>query len=188
MTTSQVPETRADGPLISPMKFRAAMGRVPTSLAVAATMVDGQPVGMLVGSFTSISLDPLLVGFFADLRSRTYDQIKSAERVAFSILGQQSGPVCDAFRLPADERFDTIDWNLSEQGNPVVDDAVLVVEGSIAQRVPLGDHDLVVVSVQRIWENSHFSARPLVFHEGRMGRLDAGQWGSRHLAHLDWTL
>jgi Flavin reductase like domain len=44
--------------------FRCVLGKVPTSVAVIATLRDGSPVGVTVGSFTSVSLSPPLVGFF----------------------------------------------------------------------------------------------------------------------------
>ncbi|HRW20108.1 MAG TPA: flavin reductase, partial [Dermatophilaceae bacterium] len=55
--------------------YRALMARVPTSVVVVATMVEGAPIGMLVGTFTSVSLQPKLVGFLADLGSRTVHQL-----------------------------------------------------------------------------------------------------------------
>jgi 3-hydroxy-9,10-secoandrosta-1,3,5(10)-triene-9,17-dione monooxygenase reductase component len=176
------------GEPVTPQQFRRAMGQVPTSMAVAAAMLGGRPVGMLIGSFASISLDPLLVGFFGDLHSQTYQALKAADQLAFSILGQQAEPVCNAFRLPADDRFAAIGWTLSRHGNPVVDDAVLAVEGVVERRVSLGDHDLVVVAVRAIRQNSNAAGAPLVYHESRMRRLDPHRSGTSHLAYLDWTL
>jgi hypothetical protein len=39
--------------------LRRAMSMVPTSITIAAGMDEGSSVGMVVGTFTSVSLDPL---------------------------------------------------------------------------------------------------------------------------------
>ncbi|GAA5149074.1 hypothetical protein GCM10023321_12390 [Pseudonocardia eucalypti] len=53
--------------------FREVLGNFPTSV-VAITVIgsDRRPAGMIVGSFTSVSLDPPLVSFLADRSSRTH--------------------------------------------------------------------------------------------------------------------
>jgi 3-hydroxy-9,10-secoandrosta-1,3,5(10)-triene-9,17-dione monooxygenase reductase component len=39
-------------------------------------MSDGKPLGMIVGSFTSVSLDPPLVAFLPDRKSRSWSKIE----------------------------------------------------------------------------------------------------------------
>ncbi|MFX8512227.1 flavin reductase family protein, partial [Acinetobacter baumannii] len=51
--------------MIDPQLFRSVLGAYPTGVAViTAVDADGRRHGLVVGSFTSISLDPPLVGFF----------------------------------------------------------------------------------------------------------------------------
>ena len=45
-------------------RFRRVLGHYPTGVTVVTALgPDGSPVGMAVGSFTSVSLDPPLVAF-----------------------------------------------------------------------------------------------------------------------------
>jgi flavin reductase (DIM6/NTAB) family NADH-FMN oxidoreductase RutF len=44
-----------------PVHYRRALGHVPTSVAVVTASARSGPVGMTVGSFTSVSLDPPLI-------------------------------------------------------------------------------------------------------------------------------
>ena len=45
--------------------FRKVLGHYPTGVCVVtAVQADGTPTGMVVGSFTSVSLEPPLVAFF----------------------------------------------------------------------------------------------------------------------------
>ena len=56
--------------------FRTIMGHFPTGVTVVTGMapgVDGdRPPGFTIGSFTSVSLDPPLVGFLPQLGSATW--------------------------------------------------------------------------------------------------------------------
>ncbi|MFY8239304.1 MAG: flavin reductase, partial [Ilumatobacteraceae bacterium] len=46
-------------------QFRSVLGHVPTSVVVVTGVNSaGTPFGITIGSFTSVSLDPPLVGFF----------------------------------------------------------------------------------------------------------------------------
>jgi flavin reductase (DIM6/NTAB) family NADH-FMN oxidoreductase RutF len=175
-------------PALAPVtaaRLRQSMRRVPTSVAVVAALIEGEPVGMLIGSFTSMSLDPPLVGFFADRSSGTVPHLLRSASLAFSVLPQEARVVCDAFRLPRHERFAGIAWRLTERGNPVIDRAAMTVEGPIDSTVPVGDHDLVVVRVESI---GHEDRRPLIFHDRRLGRLDPAHAGATHLTDLDWSM
>ena len=50
--------------------FRDVLGHYPTGVVlVTAIGSDGDPVGMIVGSFTSVSLDPPLVAYLPTLGS-----------------------------------------------------------------------------------------------------------------------
>ena len=57
-----------------PGVFRKMMGKVPTSVSVV-TSIDqtGGLAGMVVGTFTSVSLEPALVGFLPSKRKRGVD-------------------------------------------------------------------------------------------------------------------
>src|SRR5687768_5755190 len=51
----------------TPDHFRRVLGHFPTGVTVITAMgADGAPVGMSVGSFSSVSLDPQLIAFYPD--------------------------------------------------------------------------------------------------------------------------
>ena len=67
--------------MIDPRHFRDVLGTYPTGVCViTAVDAEGHRSGLVVGSFTSISLDPPLVGFFPDKRSGTWPKIAAIGR------------------------------------------------------------------------------------------------------------
>lgn len=152
---------------MSSLEYRQHMAKVPTSVVVAAGLKGGEPIGMIVGTFTSVSLDPPLVGFLGDLGSRTLPALLDAGRISFSVLARDAFPrVTDALRRPAAQRFEGLDWTPSGNGLPRLSPAVLHVEGPVASTGQAGDHMIVRVVPEVIDVGDGDS--PLVFWGGQM--------------------
>ncbi|MFF0223287.1 flavin reductase family protein [Streptomyces sp. NPDC004629] len=181
-TTDRPPMT---GTSLGPSAFRAATRRLPTTVVVAGGLRDGSPVGMLVGTFTSVSLDPLLVGFLGDRGSSTLPLLLELEHMSFSVLDQDDIEAANRFRKPLDERFADLAWSVSAHGTPVIETAVMTFHTTVHSVIPAGDHQLVLGEVIAI-EQRHPARRPLVFAEGRMTRLDPMHVVGAYVWELGW--
>ncbi|KXX55860.1 hypothetical protein AZG88_02150 [Rhodococcus sp. LB1] len=133
-------------------------------------MRDDAPVGMVVGTFTTVSLDPRLVGFFGDNSSTTFSVLSGLDRHSFSVLDQDDRTTPDSFRLPLERRFDSLEWSLSGHGIPVIEAAVMTFHTRLHSVVPAGDHQLMLAEVLDVDASAH-AGRPLLFAEGKMTRL-----------------
>lgn len=170
---------------MSPSSFRRALSNVPTSVVVASGLLDGEPVGMVIGTFSTISMEPPLVGFFGDHRSSTLEPLLKCENLTFSLLGQDDLNISEAFRLPLSERFNGIPWSISQYGTPMIDTAVLVVHTKLYRVFDAGDHKCVLAEVIDI-RTSEKVTRPLVFHKHHLSRLDPGKLLDDEMWQLGW--
>ncbi|RYF53226.1 MAG: flavin reductase [Comamonadaceae bacterium] len=159
------PEARVD-----PTAFRRSMRHVPTPVAIVATTSGGRPVGLTVGSFASVSLDPALVTFFVDQQSTTWPLMERSETFAINILGHGKAERCRSFSSKGVDRFAGVEWIASEAGDPILAEASVVLECSKHSTRPLGDHVQVVGHVQKL----HVLREdlPLVYHQGSFLNLD----------------
>ena len=67
--------------------FRRVLGHYPTGVCVVtAVEADGAPVGMVVGSFTSVSLDPPLVAFFPAKTSQSWPRLAAVGKFCVNVL------------------------------------------------------------------------------------------------------
>lgn len=165
--------------------FRGALSRVPTSVVVVATILDDEPIGMMVGSFTSVSLSPMLVGYLGENRSRTVPLLLETERVSCSVLHESDLDVVNAFKRPLEDRFDGVAWELdSEFKVPVIPHAPLTVFGRPTGSSPAGDHLFALIEVLGL--RTRGPARPLVFCGGRLTRMDAGHLMDNDVWQLGW--
>ena len=152
----------------SPQEFRRALAHYPTGVAVVTAVGrDGTPVAMVVGTFTSVSLDPPLVGFLADNTSASWQGIKAAGHFCVSVLGAGHEHVCRAFATKAANRFEYA-TELTPTGRPRLKDAALWVDCEIDKVLPAGDHDFVLGAVRHIGVGEE-GGLPLLFLRGGYG-------------------
>ncbi|MCX4815223.1 flavin reductase family protein [Streptomyces sp. NBC_01239] len=149
-------------------RFRQVLGNFPTSVvAITTTMPDGRPETMIVGSFTSVSLEPPLVAFLADRSSRTFPKIREAGRYCVNALASDQEILCRSMATRGADRFDGIPWQPSPLGNPVLDGVVAWVDCELEKVVEIGDHHLAVGRVRALRAES--AKTPLLFFRGGYG-------------------
>lgn len=159
--------TAAKPPAIDPILFRDTLGHFPTGVVVVTAIVDGSPIGMVVGSFTSVSLDPPLVAFLPSRTSSTYRMLKLATRFCVNVLADEQENICRRFASKIAEKFDGIDWYLSASGVPRLRGSVGWIEFEAVQVVQAGDHDIVIGRVCDLASDADQS--PLLFFQGGYG-------------------
>jgi flavin reductase (DIM6/NTAB) family NADH-FMN oxidoreductase RutF len=151
----------------TPVQFRRVMSLFATGVTVVTTIDDGVPVGLTVNSFTSLSLDPMLVLVCIARHTGSHDAILKARRFAASILAADQEGVSTIFAgAPSAERFDKVATFESPGGLRVISDALGYVEAAVLSSVDGGDHSIFVAEVteMRIMREE---AKPLVYYRGR---------------------
>ena len=104
---------------LDPQEFRRIMSHYPTGVCVITARGHDGPVGMVVGSFTSVSLDPMLVAFLPDRRSTTWPRIEAAGHFCVNVLAHgQQGSVCRRFASKGEDKFAGVPNRLSSWGRP----------------------------------------------------------------------
>ena len=144
--------------------FRRILGRYPTGVCVVTTIDQGMPVGMVVGSFTSVSLAPPLVAFLPDRRSETWARIEKTGQFCVNVLSDRQRDVCQALTSKAADKFDTIEYRLSDHGLPIIDGIVAWIDCELHAVHEAGDHFIVVGAVRALAADQ--ADDPLVFHRG----------------------
>lgn len=152
--------------MINPALFRSVLGAYPTGVCVVTAVdADGTRHGLVVGSFTSISLDPPLVGFFPDKRSGTWPRIESVGRFCVNVLGADQLDLCRRFAARADDKFAELAHGHSPGGQPLLDNAIAWIDCTIERVVEIGDHWLVVGAVEALGRREE--GTPLMFFRGQ---------------------
>ena len=150
--------------------FRDALGCYPTGVAVV-TAGEGEAshIGISVNSFTSVSLDPPLVLWAIDRRSRRHGPFVTAPGFTVSILSAEHKSVSSRLAGPGEHSLDGLPLLATELGPPALADSLAVFECAREQVVEGGDHTVLIGRVLRF--HRPLEGAPLVYFKGRYSAL-----------------
>ena len=154
-------------PLIDPLRFREVMGNYPTGVTVVTGIVDGSPVGMVVGTFTSVSLDPPLVAFLPTSTSATFSQLRRASSLCINVLAHDQVELCRVMAAGGADKFDRIAWTPSPGGAPQLEGSVAYIHCRPHRLDEAGDHFIQLCAVDSLQANRQVT--PLLFFQGGYG-------------------
>ncbi len=150
--------------------FRQVLGQYPTGVSVVTGIAaDGTAIGLAVGSFTSVSLDPPLVAFLPDKKSSSWPKIAAAGKFCVNILAADQEPVCRAFASKAPDKFAGLAWRPAASGSPILTGAVAWIDCNLEAVHDAGDHLIVIGRVTNL--DIERPALPLLFFQGGYGRF-----------------
>src|ERR1700741_5656907 len=136
---------------VTPAWYREVLGQYPTGVAVVTAIdADQAPVGLAVGTFTSVSLEPPLVGFLPARTSRSWPHIEAAGRFCINILGADQEDVCRIFASKETDKFRDLRWRAAGSGSPIIEGSVAWIDCDLESAHDARDHVMVVGRVGRL--------------------------------------
>lgn len=152
-------------------KFKEAMANYPTGVSVVtATDKEDKPVGITVNSFASVSLDPLLILWSIDNNASTYDKFMEVDKFNVNILAENQAEVATVFASSDGDRFANCKWHNSENGLPMIEEAMASLQCNVYKKIEAGDH---IIFIGEIFDISVTEKAPLLYHQRKMGPLTA---------------
>ena len=161
----------ADVPTFDGARFRQVLGHFATGVTVIASVGSDGPVGMAVGSFTSVSLDPPLVAFCPGRSSSSWPRIREAGAFCVNVLGEDQETLSRTFASKAPDKFMGVGWEPAGTGSPRLTDALAWIDCTIEAVHEAGDHDICIGRVRAL-DVGDDSPGPLVFYRGGYGRFE----------------
>lgn len=159
-------------PQLDAKEFRNALGQFPTGVTVVTTLdKDGNKVGMTANSFSSVSLDPMLVLWSIAKTSSSFEVFNETEHFAIHVLNANQKDVSNTFASKdCADRFAQVAHSAGHAGLPILDDYSALFQCEIEARYEGGDH---IIMVGRVVEFDNKAEAPLVFHAGRYAGIPA---------------
>jgi len=149
--------------------YRQALGRFPTGVAfVAARTPDGEVGGLLINSFTSVSLTPPMVLWCLGLSSRSRPIFAAAATFAVSVLSEDQRSLLDHLCRPLETRLQGVPIRDGLGGAPIIEAAAAVFECSTMTVTRAGDHEVFLGQVERFERRD---GAPLACLAGQYGRV-----------------
>jgi flavin reductase (DIM6/NTAB) family NADH-FMN oxidoreductase RutF len=150
--------------------LRDALGSFATGVTVVTCVdSDGQPFGLTVNSFTSVSLDPPLLLVCISKRARCSSALAAASCFSVNVLQTGQQPASIRFSTRDEDRFGTTPWSTGETGAPLLMESLAVFECERHAIHEAGDHSLLVGRVVRASFDPTID--PLLYFRGKYRRL-----------------
>jgi 3-hydroxy-9,10-secoandrosta-1,3,5(10)-triene-9,17-dione monooxygenase reductase component len=154
-------------------RFRQVLGHFPTGVTVITGSEDDTPHGMTIGSFTSVSLDPPLVGFLPQQTSESWQAIARTGKFCVNVLGSTQGDECWKFAKSAPGgKFETFTWSHSALGSPILDGVLAWIDCTVEAVHEMGDHLFVLGAVHDLGVTEAEDPNALLFFRGKLGQFD----------------
>ena len=146
--------------------LRNVLSKFATGVTIVSTVDhDGKPVGMTANSFTSVSLDPPLVLWSIGINQPSYEVFLKAKGYSVSILSKDQKDICNLFSSSIDNKFNSVDYVLSDNGFPIIRKSLAWVDCLKWNNYPGGDHQILVGEVKNFCANEN---DPLIFWNGSL--------------------
>jgi flavin reductase (DIM6/NTAB) family NADH-FMN oxidoreductase RutF len=130
-------------------ELRAVMRRFPAGVSVITVDLDGERMGLTLGTLVSLSLDPPLVGFAIRKDAALHELLRRAGRFGVSLLAAGQEGVAQHFArgVPPIGLWQGIEV-LGEPGAPLIAGAVGWLRGKVHAEHPAGSHTFFVGEIE----------------------------------------
>ena len=152
--------------------YRQVMGNWGTGVTIVTTKdQNGQPYGLTVSSFTSVSMDPILVLVCLDDRLSGLQFFKESMNFGVSILSEAQQEVSRLFAKKDTLRPPELYFN-GETGIPLIRDSLVTLECETTAIYDGGDHSIFLGKVLAAeLPGAMQGAKPLLYFRGKYERL-----------------
>jgi 3-hydroxy-9,10-secoandrosta-1,3,5(10)-triene-9,17-dione monooxygenase reductase component len=151
--------------LFDAVEFRRVLGTFTTGVTIVTTRgVDGQPVGITVNSFNSVSLQPPLVLWSISKSAHSLAAFEASAYWAVHILSADQEVLSNRFAQKGTEKFQRVDLATGHDGIPLLRGCTATLQCKNALRYDGGDH---VIFVGEVVEFEHEPITPLVYQLGK---------------------
>jgi 3-hydroxy-9,10-secoandrosta-1,3,5(10)-triene-9,17-dione monooxygenase reductase component len=125
--------------------FRQAMRRVPTGVTVVTSLKDGEPRGITVNAFSSVSLDPPTLLICVNREARSYLFISSSRIFCVNVLAGNQRRLAEHFSGKVRElQFADIDYKIDATGAPVLGGTIAHFDCELSYEYQVASHSILI--------------------------------------------
>lgn len=157
--------------MVSPELFRKCCSKFATGIAIATVLSkEGEPHGLTINSFTSVSACPPLVLVCIDYRCAFLHHFRSSAHFGVNILAADQEDLSVRFSQRPSDRFRDTPWTRGVSGVPLLSGCLASLECASSQVVESGDHAIFIGEVERAL---YHEGAPLLYYDRSYRRIES---------------
>jgi flavin reductase ActVB len=151
------------------LRFRDAMASFPSGVTIVTTTeADGTWRGFTATSFCSVSADPPLVLVCLAKSAQSYPTFMRVDKWIVNMVASDHADLAERFATRGADKFVEGHFTANDDGLPVLDRALVVLECEIYARYDGGDHSILV---GRVIDSRVNADVPAVYYQRAYHRL-----------------
>lgn len=125
--------------------FRHAMRRVPTGVTVVTSVKDGEPRGITVNAFASVSVEPPSLLICVNREARSYLFISTSRIFCVNVLDGSQRALAERFSGKVRElQFEEVGYRIDKTGAPVLDGTIAHFDCEVAEEYRYASHSILI--------------------------------------------
>jgi flavin reductase (DIM6/NTAB) family NADH-FMN oxidoreductase RutF len=150
--------------MIGEAAFRQAMRHVATGVTVVTSLRNGEPRGITVNAFASVSLDPPSLLICINREARSYLFISTSRIFCVNVLAGEQRALAERFAGKVrDHQFDGVGYRIDATGAPVLEGTIAHFDCELAHEYQFGSHSILI---GRVLSCAARSGSPLGYFKG----------------------
>lgn len=155
---------RSELPSADPEHVRQFHRSFATGVTVVTAIHEGEPRGLAVNAFSSVSLDPPVVLVCVANQAASAPAMHGATHIAVNTLAADQDKVAQRFAISGGDKFAEIEWRAGVTGAPVLEGVAAHLEAEIEQRIAAYTHTIFLA---RVLEAAAHGRDPMIYLDGR---------------------
>lgn len=147
-----------------PEAVRRFHRRFATGVTVVTTVHEGEPRGLAVNAFASVSLEPPVVMICVANEAATAPALHEADQIAINMLAADQVAIARRFAASGGDKFTGLDWRPSAAGAPLLAGVTAHLEAEIIRRIPAYTHTIFLALVT---DAASHDRPPMIYLGGR---------------------
>jgi len=144
--------------------FRRAMRRYPTGVTVVTSIKDGEPRGITVNAFSSVSTQPPALLVCVNREARSYLYVATSRVFCVNVLAGNQVELAQRFAGGVrDRQFEGIAHTTAVTGAPILDGVVAYFDCTVEAEHHAGSHSIFIGNVRACGERG---GSPLGYFDG----------------------
>lgn len=140
------------------------MRHFPTGVTVVTSIKDGEPRGVTVSAFASVSADPPMVLICINREARSYLYISTSKIFCVNILSGDQRALAERFSGKLrDKQFEGVDYRTDATGAAVLGGVVGYLDCEVAEEHHAGTHSIFI---GRVLACDSRPGSPLGYYDG----------------------
>jgi len=151
---------------MNPEEYKKIVNKFTTGITVITGNYNNKPFGITVNSFSSLSLEPILVSFNIDKKSHTNELIINSDYYNINILSKSQEDLVWRFAKKDEDRFKNLDYQTDNNNIALLTNNLATLHTKKYKIIDIGDHNIIIAEV--INGDKNMNQEPLIYYNSKI--------------------